>query len=117
MLKRNASIKNAPERFQKKIKTGNKFDIVFTFDERVFNTVIEYLQYSSSSFGDEKPCHIINLSVKDNAEEAEKGSKNCLKFFKKILENKDDWENKITEIIKKFEEQINERILHLILYV
>lgn len=47
MLKRNASIKNAPEKFQKDFVFA---DIIITFEDRVFNTTVEgSIQFNVSS--------------------------------------------------------------------
>lgn len=40
MLKRNSSVKLAPQRWQDNALDGS-FDIVFTFEEKVFDMVIE----------------------------------------------------------------------------
>ncbi|EXC01812.1 RNA polymerase II subunit A C-terminal domain phosphatase SSU72 [Morus notabilis] len=43
MLKRNSSVKTAPQRWQDNAADGS-FDVVFTFEEKVFDMVIEGLQ-------------------------------------------------------------------------
>lgn len=40
MLKRNLGVKEAPQRWQDNAADGT-FDVVFTFEERVFDTVID----------------------------------------------------------------------------
>jgi RNA polymerase II subunit A C-terminal domain phosphatase SSU72 len=40
MLKRNIAIKTAPQRWQENADDG-PFDVVFTFEERVFDVVLE----------------------------------------------------------------------------
>lgn len=40
MLKRNSSVKTAPQRWQDNAGDG-AFDVVFTFEEKVFDMVIE----------------------------------------------------------------------------
>lgn len=40
MLKRNVGVKEAPQRWQDNAADG-AFDVVFTFEERVFNMVID----------------------------------------------------------------------------
>lgn len=42
MLKRNSSVKTAPQRWQENAADGC-FDVVFTFEEKVFDMVIEGL--------------------------------------------------------------------------
>lgn len=40
MLKRNSSVKLAPQRWQENAADGS-FDVVFTFEEKVFDMVVE----------------------------------------------------------------------------
>lgn len=40
MLKRNLSVKLAPQRWQENAADGS-FDVVFTFEEKVFDMVVE----------------------------------------------------------------------------
>lgn len=51
MLKRNIGVKAAPQRWQDNALDGS-FDIVFTFEEKVFDTVVEgwHLQFSFPLF-------------------------------------------------------------------
>jgi hypothetical protein len=39
MLKRDAKLKESPERFQERITEHEKFDVIFTVEERVFDIV------------------------------------------------------------------------------
>lgn len=50
MLQRNASVKKAPQRWQDRDK---HFDIVFCFEDRVFNAVIEGL-FSTINIDDKR---------------------------------------------------------------
>lgn len=69
MLDRNRRIKPRPERFQ---ETKEKFDILITCEERVYDQVVEY--WSSRTSVNHQPAHLINLDIQDNHEEATVGS-------------------------------------------
>lgn len=43
MLDRNRRIKAMPERFQ---ETSKQFDVIFTTEERIYDTVVESKQYT-----------------------------------------------------------------------
>lgn len=69
MLDRNRRIKPKPERFQ---LSKEKFDILITCEERVYDQVIECME--SRTQEDNQPVHLINLDIQDNHEEATVGS-------------------------------------------
>ncbi|XP_064978923.1 uncharacterized protein LOC135620147 isoform X1 [Musa acuminata AAA Group] len=75
MLKRNLGVKNAPQRWQDNAADGC-FDVVMTFEEKVFDTVIEDLNNREQKVI--RSVLIINLEVKDNHEEAATGAKLAL---------------------------------------
>ena len=93
MLERNMQIKRAPERWQ---ETTKHFDIVITFDQRVYDMVVEGITYFGVSHSFEsniftdvqqresdslQPVHIINLPVKDTHEEALIGAIDALQLM------------------------------------
>jgi RNA polymerase II subunit A C-terminal domain phosphatase SSU72 len=67
MTERNASVKTAPERWQ-----DNKlqYDVVFTYEERVFDLVVEDLMNREPSLTPQL-VHVFNIQTKDNHEEAQ----------------------------------------------
>jgi len=69
MLDRNRRIKPRPERFQ---LSKDKFDILITCEERVYDQVIECME--SRTKEDNQPAHLINIDIQDNHEEATVGS-------------------------------------------
>jgi hypothetical protein len=69
MLQRDATVKPAPERFQ---NVGLKFDIVVTFEKRVFDTVVEELGRRVSPLS--SCTHVINIETVDNHAEARMSS-------------------------------------------
>jgi len=61
MLERNGQIKLAPERWQNHV---GRFDVIFTFERRVFNDVLEELHKRAESMdGGGEPVQIINIEV------------------------------------------------------
>lgn len=69
MLDRNRRIKPKPERFQ---CSKDKFDILITCEERVYDQVIECMEGRTPV--DNQPVHLINIDIQDNHEEATVGS-------------------------------------------
>uniref|UniRef100_A0A1A9WRD5 RNA polymerase II subunit A C-terminal domain phosphatase SSU72 n=1 Tax=Glossina brevipalpis TaxID=37001 RepID=A0A1A9WRD5_9MUSC len=69
MLDRNRRIKKCPERFQ---ECSDKFDIIITVEERVYDQVLEYME--SQDTQDNRPVHIFNVNIEDNHEEALMGA-------------------------------------------
>lgn len=110
MLKRNYNIKVAPQRWQDNAADGY-FDVVLSFEEKVFDIVIEDLNNRKHSLM--KSVLIINLEVKDNHEEAAIGAKLTLDLCKE-LEAVDCWEDLIDDIITTFEQQHNRKLLYSI---
>ena len=86
MLERNKRIKPAPERFQ---DCKERFDVIFSFEERVYDLVSSRFSFIHESFDDlvqiveymsarpeedGQPVHVINIDVQDNHEEATIGA-------------------------------------------
>ena len=59
MLDRNRRIKKGPQRLQ---DTNNKYDIIFTAEERVYDQVLEHFCSDSCSISNQ-PVHVINLDI------------------------------------------------------
>lgn len=68
-LDRNRRIKSHPEKFQ---ETNEKFDILITCEERVYDAVVEYMDNKSPL--DNAIVHVINIDIQDNLEEATIGA-------------------------------------------
>lgn len=72
------------------------FDLVFTFEDRIFESVIEgkwateancnFLrsELQSRPIKLNRTTHIVNLTIKDNHEEAERGAELCADFCKRV---------------------------------
>ncbi|CAD5195958.1 uncharacterized protein LOC135583094 [Musa acuminata AAA Group] len=110
MLKRNLGVKNAPQRWQDNAADGC-FDVVVTFEEKVFNIVIEDLSNRKQVLI--RSVLIINLEVKDNHEEAATGGKLTLELCQEI-ESADCWEDAIDDIVAAFERQHKRKLLYTI---
>lgn len=110
MLDRNRRIKPCPERFQ---ASTEKFDIVFTCEERVFDQVIEELLGRPSC--DNKPGHVINMDIQDNHEEATIGAFK-LRELAQRLSDSEDIDNEMDEILTDFEAEHDKRLLHMIFF-
>jgi len=109
MLDRNVKIKDHPERLQDD-KDIARFDVIFCFEERVFDLTMEDLQDREA--GDEfRTVHIINLDVKDNPEEAIIGAQIALKVCEKI-DKADDLDEAVDEIIEETQEEHSVTLMH-----
>lgn len=108
MLDRNRRIKLNPERFQ---DCYDKFDVLFTCEERVYDQVIEELAYRVPT--DNTPVHIINIDIQDNHEEATIGAF-LIRDIASLLSQSNDLDNDIDHIIEDFESKAQRTILHSI---
>ncbi|XP_041479910.1 RNA polymerase II subunit A C-terminal domain phosphatase SSU72-like [Lytechinus variegatus] len=110
MLDRNRRIKPKPERFQ---STKEKFDVVLTAEERVYDQVLEDFECKEEET--QMPVHIINIDIQDNHEEATIGafrmSNLCIK-----LEGLRDLDKEIDELIQTFEDELNISVLHTLCF-
>ncbi|XP_076365456.1 RNA polymerase II subunit A C-terminal domain phosphatase SSU72-like [Tachypleus tridentatus] len=108
MLDRNRRIKSHPERFQ---SCQEKFDVIFTAEERVYDQVVEEL--SNRSPVDNSPVHIINIEIQDNHEEATIGAFLICEMAQMMAES-EDLDNDIDELLQEFEAKAQKPILHTI---
>ncbi|XP_077511593.1 ssu72 CTD phosphatase [Amblyomma americanum] len=108
MLDRNRRIKPNPERFQ---SCYEKFDVIFTVEERVYDQVVEEL--SSRLPCDNTPVHIINLDIQDNHEEATIGAFLICEMAQ-MMSDSEDLDNDIDELIQEFEAKAQRPILHTV---
>ncbi|KAK1317024.1 hypothetical protein QJS10_CPA05g00886 [Acorus calamus] len=110
MLKRNSSVKLAPQRWQNNASDG-WFDVVFSFEEKVFDMVLEDLHNREHVLM--KSVLVINLEVKDNHEEAAVGAKFTFDLCQE-LEAAESWEDTIDDIVAAFERQHRRKLLYSI---
>ncbi|KAM0939937.1 putative protein-serine/threonine phosphatase [Dioscorea sansibarensis] len=110
MLKRNSSVKTAPQRWQDNAADG-VFDVVLTFEEKVFDMVLQDLNNREQVLM--KTVLIINLEVKDNHEEAAVGARLALDLCEEI-EAVECWEDSIDNIVTAFENKHKRKLLYSI---
>ncbi|KAI3797519.1 hypothetical protein L1987_32777 [Smallanthus sonchifolius] len=110
MLKRNLAVKTAPQRWQENGPDGH-FDVVFTFEEKVFDMVVEDLHTRDHVLL--KPVLVINLEVKDNHEEAAVGARQTLALCQEIEET-NGWEDVIDDLISTFERKHRRKVVYTI---
>lgn len=68
-LDRNKRIKSHPQKFQ---DSSEKFDILITCEERVYDQVLEFMEKKAPI--DNSIVHVINIDIQDNLEEATIGA-------------------------------------------
>lgn len=109
-LDRNRRIKSHPEKFQ---ESREKFDILITCEERVYDQVLDYMESKSPS--DNSIVHVINIDIQDNLEEATIGafliSDLCV-----MMAKAEDLDNDIEEVLHNFEGKCQRSILHSIVF-
>lgn len=122
MLKRNIQIKPCPEKWHEKDRPFH--NIVFAFEDRVFDSVVDSLigRYGTQERQDRahRAVHVLNMNVKDNHEEAQKNAKIVADFCEELVmtesDGMNDWESEIDRILRKFEKMYKKRIYHLVLF-
>ncbi|KAL1490496.1 hypothetical protein ABEB36_013180 [Hypothenemus hampei] len=109
-LDRNRRIKSHPQKFQ---ESKEKFDILITCEERVYDQVLEFMESKTPS--DNSIVHVINIDIQDNLEEATIGafliSDMCMH-----IATAEDLDNDIEEVLHTFEEKCQRPILHSIVF-
>lgn len=110
MLDRNRRLKLAPERFQ---NCQDKFDVIITCEERVYDQVVEYFETKGQSTS--TPVHIINVDITDNHDEAVKGAF-IISDLATQLAHASDLDNEIDEILAELEEGSDKNFLHCIMF-
>lgn len=112
MLSRNAKVKPAPERWQDE-KTL-RFDVVITYEERVFDAVVEDLEERGSK--DYSNVHLLGLDVRDNHSEAEVGAQQTVQLVQALLDAGEEWEDRIDDVIEVFQRKTGRDVIHQIAF-
>eukprot|EP01132_Coremiostelium_polycephalum_P004706 gene4706-5878_t len=112
MLERNIKVKLAPEKWQEEMLA--RFDIVFTFDQRVYDMLIDDVAQRDTNVII-SPVHIINLQVKDTHEEATGGANHALQLMN-IIEDNENWEDEIDNILEQFYKKTGRKLLHTLMF-
>lgn len=110
MLDRNRRIKKAPEKFQ---HCTDRFDIIITAEERVYDQVIEFMESREPVHN--QPVHVINMDIQDNHEEATLGAF-LISDMMVDMANADDLDNDIDELLHDFEAKTQRPVLHCVLF-
>lgn len=100
MLDRNRHIKDHPERWQQNL--GKVFDVVFTCEERCFDSVCQDLMNRGAKYN--RLVHVINVEIKDNHAEAINGGQGILDLANglKVCQ---DLDNQIMEVLSEWQEK------------
>ncbi|XP_056643113.1 RNA polymerase II subunit A C-terminal domain phosphatase SSU72 [Diorhabda carinulata] len=109
-LDRNRRIKSHPEKFQ---ETPEKFDILITCEERVYDQVVEFMENKTPT--DNSIVHVINIDIMDNLEEATIGAF-LISDMCTMMAKAEDLDNEIEEVLHNFEEKSQRSILHSIVF-
>ncbi|VVC86345.1 RNA polymerase II subunit A C-terminal domain phosphatase SSU72-like [Leptidea sinapis] len=110
MLDRNRRIKRCPERLQ---DSPEKFDVIITCEERVYDQVVEYFVSRRSTCN--QPVHIVNIDIQDNHEEATIGAFLITDLVTKMTQS-EDLDNDIDELLHNFEAKCHRPILNSIMF-
>eukprot|EP00003_Mantamonas_plastica_P014819 TRINITY_DN25504_c0_g1_i1.p1 TRINITY_DN25504_c0_g1~~TRINITY_DN25504_c0_g1_i1.p1 ORF type:complete len:210 (+),score=66.59 TRINITY_DN25504_c0_g1_i1:28-630(+) len=106
MLERNMKIKLAPVKFQ---TSDDKFDLIITVDDKVYEAAVEHLQGQESETYE--PVHVVNMDVKDTHEEAEVSGQILLKLVETLSKN-EEWGDELEDILEDFGAQNDRTITH-----
>ena len=118
MVERNMDIKDHPERWQEIPSLSGRFDIVFCFEERVFDQLMENVDAREPENVDEpKPLHIVNLEVIDNTEEATVGAQIALDFCLRANEARGNLDEELPKIVEELQSKYKRSLMHVTRYV
>jgi len=118
MVERNMEIKDHPERWQEIPNLSGKFNIVFCFEERVFDQLMENVSNREPENVDEPlPLHIVNLEVTDNTEEATVGAQIALDFCLRANEAADQLDDELPRIVEEVQAKYKRSLMHMTVFV
>jgi RNA polymerase II subunit A C-terminal domain phosphatase SSU72 len=98
MLRRDTEVKQGPMRWQDRNRTIDLFDVVVTFERRVYDVVLQDLSRADARY----PCVVINIEVKDTAQEAVASAPDAVFLCQSIANAGDDWEDAVEEVLQSF---------------
>lgn len=110
ILDRNKRIKERPEKFQ---ESKQKYDLILTCEEKVYDQVVASFEESETVH--EQPAHVINIDVVDNPEDATIGAF-LLCDLAQTLEASEDLDDDIDEVVQEFEAKCNRTVLHTVAF-
>lgn len=114
MLERNMAVKFAPERWQERAEPRANFDVVLTFEERVFEAVLDDFQAREAMAF--VPVHVVNFEVRDTHADAAEGAVLVVQLCEALEaatgEGGGDLEDKVQDVLDAFEERTGKRLLY-----
>ncbi|KAJ1477680.1 RNA polymerase II subunit A [Baffinella frigidus] len=113
MLNRNVTVKLAPERWHDMDKS-NPFDVVLTYEERVFDAVIQELQSRATTTF--YPVHVINIETRDNHEESVISAQLTCSLCQDV-EAAGDLQAQLAGLIGAFHDKTQRAVLYSLVYV
>jgi RNA polymerase II subunit A C-terminal domain phosphatase SSU72 len=113
LIARNKAVKARPERFRE-VWAEVPAQVVFSFEERVYDHVVEWIQLQESHPPALERTHIFNLNVSDTKDEADRGAQLCAQFIKLLLAT-EGWEDRVPELVTSFTETHGRPMLHCLL--
>jgi len=110
MLERDVTVKRGPNKWQSRNRTRDRFDIILTFEKRVFDVVVEDL-----SAGSGLACAVINMEVMDTATEAVEAAPDAVMLCQAIREA-GEWEETIEDVLEEFTSKRDRSVEYEICY-
>lgn len=118
MVERNMGIKDHPERWQLLPNLSGRFNIVFCFEERVFDSLMDdVLKREPEDVDEPKAMHVINLEVTDNTEEAAKAGQIALDFCSRANDLEEALDLELANIVEEFQAKYNRSFMHMTVYL
>lgn len=119
ILERNKKIKNAPEKWQEVKKLHGVFDVVWCFEERIYDLLVEDINGRKPEENDDtRALHVISMHVDDNAQESEVAGQIVLEFCKKVNGfEPNELEEKIPPIVEDMSKKYQRAMTHWTTYV
>lgn len=109
MLERNMAVKPAPQRWQN--YREEEFDVAITFEERIMDQLVDDMHSRTQT--SMKPLLVLNIDVTDNHQEAAKAAVLAVMLCKMIAAS-EDWETEIDDIVARFQQETERRLLYTI---
>jgi len=98
MLRRDVEVKRGPLRWQNRNRTIDHYDVVVTFEKRVYDIVLQDLSRTDAGY----PCVVINLEVVDTAQDALASAPDAVYLCQSIANEGEDWEAAIEDVLQSF---------------
>ena len=116
MLERNMALKEAPQKWQdRNLHTKHHFDLVITYEERVFDAVVDDMQ---RTWGVGETTVVVMLQTKDNHKAAGEGGALTLHLTRLVEEfflSDPDWINRLDEIVSLFEQTHRKELTYAVI--